>query len=255
MCNADIITQKIIETIKSEKDLENMIVKCGAEIEGRTAAYPVDLYLEFNSESGINYKIIIQVKNIDQELNKQELFHFANVLQDISGQVIGVIFTQPVYDKLVQDVAKDVGIMLYEMRNLADKPVWEPNVFNVSLDVDKEWVKAEKEKYDLGDTQIQSGGNPKYMYLYDDHDTCVDSIEGIFNQYIKIQNEKNDFEEAHIVHVFKDNTIYLKTEHALISKIKLNSISFSINFRNVMMLDGKEIVRNILRTALAAKLN
>lgn len=255
MCNADIITQKIIETIRSEKDLENMIVKCDVEIEGRTAAYPVDLYLEFDSGNGINYKIIIQVKNIDQELNKQELFHFANILQDISGQVIGVIFTQPVYDKLVQDVAKDVGIMLYEMRNLADKPVWEPNVFNVNLDVDKEWVKAEKEKYNLGDTQIQSGGNPKYMYLYDDADTCVDSIEGIFDGYIKMQNEKDDFREVHIAHIFKDRTIYLKTEHALISKIKLNGISFSIDFRNVTALDGKEIVRNILRTALAAKLN
>lgn len=255
MGSAEMITQKIVETIRSEKDLMDMAVEVKTEIEGRTASYPVDLYMEFGAEDGINYKIIVQTATVDQELNKNELFHFANVLQDISGQVLGVVFTQPVYDKLVQDVAKDVGVMLYEMRNLEDQPVWEPNVSNVKVEVDKEWVKAEREKYGIDDTPIQAGGHPKYMYLYDEEDLCIDSVEGIFNGHIKERQETKEFEPISIRHAFDKHAAYLKTEHALIPKVKLKEISFDISFRNVTALDGKEIVRNILRTALAAKLN
>lgn len=255
MSNAELITRKIIETIDAEKELEEVTVNVGAEVEGRTASYPVDIYLEFNAQNGTKYKIIIQVQRVDHELGKHELFHFANILQDISGQVMGVIFTRPVYDKLVQDVAKDVGIMLYEMRNLGDQPVWEPNISNVNIDVDKEWVRAEREKYQLDDTPMQSGGHPKYMYLYDDDDLCVDSVEGIFNAHIKQKRERDDFTPARIQHEFKEKAVYLKTDGSPIPKVKLRGISFDISFRNVTAFDGSEIVRNILRTALAAKLN
>lgn len=254
MSNSEMIMKKIIETIQGEEDLKNITVECKTEVEGRTASYPVDLFLSFHAENGVNYKIIIKTQDIDKELDKNELFHFANLLQDVSGQVMGVIFTQPVYDKLVQDVARDVGIMLYEMRNLADKPVWEANISDVKIDVDKEWVKAEKERLNLGDTPLQSGGNPKFMYLYE-NDICVDSIEGIFNGYIKRQSEQEEFETTKIYHSFAGKEICLKTEHELMSMVKLKGIDFTINFRNISALDGTEIVRNILRTAVRAKLN
>lgn len=255
MSNAENLQRKIIEAIGEEPGLEGMIVKTNAEVEGRTAAYPVDLYLEFRADNGITYKIIIQTQHIDEELNKNQLFHFANVLQDISGQVMGVIFTRPVYDKLVKDVAKDVGIMLYEMRNAEDQPVWEPNISKVKIDVDKEWVKREREKHHLDDTPIQSGGHPKYMYLYDENDACIDTVEGVFNAYIQAQKEKGAFEPAAVRHDFKDRAVYLKTDHEIISKVKLNGISFEVQFRNVTALGGAEILNNILRTAFAAKLN
>lgn len=255
MSNSEMIRQKIVEAIQGEDALKNIVIACDTEVEGRTASYPVDLYLNFHAENGVHYKIIMQTQNVDQELNKNELFHFANIVQDVSGQVMGVIFTQPVYDKLVQDVAKDVGIMLYEMRNLADKPVWEASITDVLIDVDKEWVKLEKEKHQLADTPLQSSGNPKYMFLYDENELCLDSIEGIFNEHIRAQQEAENFSAMPVYHSFEDKNIYLKTEHELISRIRIKGIGFTVQFRNVTALDGTEIVRNILRTAVRAKLN
>lgn len=255
MSNSEIIREKIIAALQADTELSKIKVACDTEIEGRTSSYPVDLYLDFFAENGVNYKIIIQTQNIDKDLDKNSLFHFANVLQDISGQVLGVIFTQPVYDKLIQDVAKDVGIMLYEMRNLADQAVWEAEISNVEIDVDKDWVKAEKAKYDLGDTPLQSGGNPKYMFLYDEAGICVDSIEGVFNDYIRRQREANVFTEQNFYHDFSEKAMYLQTDHPIISKVKLNGIRFTVKFRNVTALDGKDIISNILRTAVRAKLN
>lgn len=254
MNNSEMITEKIRETIEGDEELKNISVACKAEVEGRTASYPVDLLLSFHADNGVHYKIVIKTQGIDKELDKNELFHFANLLQDISGQVMGVIFTQPVYDKLVQDVAKDVGIMLYEMRNLADKPVWEAGVSEVKIDVDKEWVAAEKERLGLGDMPIQSGGNPKYMYLYE-NDVCVDSIEGVFNEHIKRQSGQENFEMTRIYHSFEGREVYLKTDHEVMSMVKLKGIGFTIKFRNVSALDGAEIVRNILRAAVRAKLH
>ena len=121
--------------------------------------------------------------------------------------------------------------------------------------MDKEWVKAEKEKHQLGDTPIQSGGDPKYMFLYDEQDLCVNTIEGIFDQYIKDVTAKGEYKTVSIQHQFTGSAIYLNTEHELIKRVKLNSLSFTINFRKLSTLDGLDMVKNILRTALRAQLN
>jgi hypothetical protein len=254
MSQAENIRQKIVEAIKGEEDLNNMVVEIDTNVEGKTASYPVDLYLTCTADNGLNYKILIQTKTAGQTLEKSDLFHFANILQDVQGQVLGVIFTQPIYDKVVQSVAKDVGIMLYEVQ-AEDKIVWEPAVSDIKIDVDKEWVRAEKEKHQLGEVPIQSGGNPKYMFLYDEQDLCVNTIEGIFDQYIKDATVKGDYKTAAIQHQFTGSAIYLHTEHEVIKRVKLNSISFTINFRKLSTMDGLDMVKNILRTALRAQLS
>ena len=255
MSQAENIRQKIVEAIKGEEDLNNMVVEIDTNVEGKTASYPVDLYLACTADNGLNYKILIQTKTAEQTLEKSDLFHFANILQDVQGQVLGVIFTQPVYDKVVQSVAKDVGIMLYEVPAEENQIVWEPAVSDIKIDVDKEWVKAEKEKHQLGDAPIQSGGDPKYMFLYDEQDLCVNTIEGIFDQYIKDVTAKGEYKTVSIQHQFTGSAIYLNTEHELIKRVKLNSLSFTINFRKLSTLDGLDMVKNILRTALRAQLN
>ena len=116
--NAENLISKIIEVIKSQNSLESVQVERDIQVEGRTASYPVDLYWEFEAGNGVTYKVIAQVKNVEKILSKNELFQFANVLQDISGQVMGVIFTQPVYDKLVQDIAKDVDVAILKNSNI-----------------------------------------------------------------------------------------------------------------------------------------
>lgn len=251
--NAENLISKIIEVIKSQKGLESVQVERDIHVEGRTASYPVDLYWEFKAGNGVTYKVIAQVKNVEKVLNKNELFQFANVLQDISGQVMGVIFTQPVYDKLVQDIAKDVGIMLYEMGNLQAQSMWQPNISDIKIDFDTEWIKTEKIKKGLEDAPISFSGDPKYMYIYDEQDFCIDSIEGIFNTYVKKYTEKEDFSEKRIGHSF-ENKVYLETGHELIPKVKINGVAFGLNFIQIPAWETKDIVVKIVNTAVSANL-
>lgn len=251
--NAENLISKIIEVIKSQKGLESVQVERDIQVEGRTASYPVDLYWEFEAGNGVTYKVIAQVKNVEKTLNKNELFQFANVLQDISGQVMGVIFTQPVYDKLVQDIAKDVGIMLYEMGNLQDQSMWQPNISNIKIDFDTDWIKAEKAKKGLEDTPISFSGDPKYMYIYDNQDFCIDSIEGIFNTYVKEYTGNEDFSEKQIEHSF-EKEVYLETGHELIPKVKINGVAFGLNFIQIPAWEAKDIVVKIVNTAVSANL-
>lgn len=253
MEQAEMIAQKITAAVQGSEALASVKVERGAQVEGRTASYPVDLYMEFQGDNGIHYKILIDTQNAGQALEKNALFRFASVLQDISGQVMGVMFTQPVYDKLVQDVARDVGILLYEVRNLEEQAVWEPEISAVQVEVDREWVRAEKEKHGLGDAQLQSAGNPKYMYLYDADGNCVDTVEGVFQSYIRSARPEDGIAPVQLRHKFAGD-VYLETSHEVIRRVRLQEISFSLSFRNVAAYDGEEIVRRILRAALAAKL-
>lgn len=255
MVDANLITEKIMAALAEEEEFSDILVKRDTQVEGRTASYPVDLYLDFFSDNGVHYKIIIKTKTAAKVLTKNELFSFANVLQDISGQVMGVVFTQPVYDAAVHGVARDIGIMLYELRGFAGEPLWEPEVADMKVDVDAEWARAEKAKYGLENETISAGGEPKNMFLYDGDGNCVDSIEGVFNEYIKTRYRTDDFATARIRHEFKDAAVYLATEHHLITRVKLNAVEFTLQFRQIGQLDGREIVISILRAALLARLN
>lgn len=254
MSKAETMIDEMIQLIRDEEKVKTIKIARDYEIEGRTASYPVDLYWEFEGGNGIVYKVIIQMKNMETVVNRNQLFHFANVLQDISGQVMGVIFTQPVYEKLVKDVARDVGIVLYEMPDMNDKPLWQPIIQQIHIDVDKEWAKIEKAKHGLQDEPISYHGEPKSLFLYNDSDLCIDSLEGIFNDHIKKQRAKEAFDEVMIEHKFNENT-YLQTGHPIITKVKVNGVSFSLAFQNIAKVEKGEIIQDIFNAALRAKLN
>lgn len=94
----------VIETVNIEKN---------ATVKGRTGEYDVDLLWEFFYNSN-KYKIIIDFKNINKQLPQMNCL-ILNLTNDVSGFVTGVIFTKPVYNKIIQNVAKDAGIFLYEV--------------------------------------------------------------------------------------------------------------------------------------------
>ena len=98
--------QKLIDEIiimaQEEKTvIETVNIEKNATVEGRTGEYDVDLLWEFFYNSN-KYKIIIDFKNINKQLPQNELFNFVNLTNDVSGFVTGVIFTKPVYNKIIQ---------------------------------------------------------------------------------------------------------------------------------------------------------
>ncbi len=57
-----------------------------------------------------------------------------------------------------------------------------------------------------------------------------------------------------IEHKFNENT-YLQTGHPIITKVKVNGVSFSLAFQNIAKVEKGEIIQDIFNAALRAKLN
>jgi hypothetical protein len=199
------------------------------------------------------YKVVASARNVEKTLAKNEMVAFASMVQDISGQVLGVIFTQPVYDKMIHDIAKDVGILLYEMAAINDKPNIAPLMSRLKLAVDEKWVAEQKAKAGIGDEKIPFTGSPEYMYLYDGNDMCLDTVGGIINTYVK--KHINETDELHdIVHDFAE-PLYLHTGNALLPRVKLNGISFCLGYKLTSAWSAADIVEKIVNSAMQRYLN
>ncbi|MGL5511619.1 MAG: hypothetical protein ACRDBM_00060, partial [Sporomusa sp.] len=118
--------RKIYQAIAGENTVKTIQAQCNAVVEGRTATHDVDLYWEF-TDGDITYKAIIQAK---EQIGLGELFSFLTMVRDIPGQVMGIIVTQPVYQKDIKNMAANAGIILYELSALIAAEVWEPIISN-----------------------------------------------------------------------------------------------------------------------------
>lgn len=232
----------VIDTIKIEKN---------ATVEGRTGEYEVDLLWEFVYNEN-KYKIIVDFKNMNKQLPQNELFNFVNLTNDISGFVTGVSFTKPVYDKVVQNVAKDAGIFLYEIDLAEENNSPKPQISNVKIDVDKEWVAQAKKAKGLENENIRTSSDPRHLFVCDNNGNCVESLEAIFNKYL--EDKQEDGFNENIEHKFTTDT-FLTTNHEVIDKIKINSVKFDLDFMSVPQYDPQEIIRKIANFAVGKSLN
>lgn len=248
--------QKLIDEIiimaQEEKTvIETVNIEKNATVEGRTGEYDVDLLWEFFYNSN-KYKIIIDFKNINKQLPQNELFNFVNLTNDVSGFVTGVTFTKPVYNKIIQNVAKDAGIFLYEV-DFAEEIIAKPHISNVKIDIDKEWVAAVKKENGLENENIKTSSDPKHLFIYDAAGNCLESLEAIFNKYIK-EAEHKDGSSENINHTFAED-MFLTTNHHIIDKIKIKSVNFDLEFISAPQYDPQEIIRNIANFAVGKSLN
>lgn len=234
----------IYDAIAGETAVETIKAQYNAVIEGRTATHEADLYWEF-TDGDITYKAVIQAK---EQVELGELFTFLRTVRDIPGQVMGVIVTQPVYKKDIKDMAANAGIILYELIAPVVQEIWEPVVGNVQINVDKAWVKAAKEKAGLGDEQVQMNANPKYTFIYDEQGNCLDSVQGVFAGYSKQPAEAMVGVQT-IVHTFAV-PVFLQTNHELVPLIKLDNITFDLEFVNVNQMPGEDMLAAILNKIL-----
>lgn len=224
-----------IDTVHTSKAQHNAVIA------GNTSDHEVELYWEF-TDGGVTYKVLVQSK---EQASLPELFNFMRTLRDIPGLVLGVVVTQPVYQKDIKDMAANAGILLYEMLPTVVE-TWENMVGNVQINIDKAWVKAAKEQAGLGDEPIQMSSEPKYSYLYDEARNCLDSVQGVFEQYGKQQLSGD---KQTIVHSFAVPT-FLQTNHELVPFIKVDNITFDLQQLEVSSQRGTEMLENILDIAL-----
>ena len=230
--------REMYEAIASVDTVKTCKAQYNAVIEGKTSTHEADVYWEF-TYGDITYKAVIQAK---EQASLAELFVFLRMLRDIPGQVMGVIVTQPVYQKDIKDMAASAGILLYELTQPIADEIWEPVFSNVQVIVDKSWVKQAKEQAGLGDEPVQVSVEPKYSFIYDEAGNCLDTVQGIFAQYGKQQKASG---QQTIVHTFSAPT-FLQTNHALVPFIKLDNITFDVELVNVNQWAGVDMVADIL---------
>lgn len=245
----EVLTEKIVQAIAVENSVQTLKVEHNATIQGRTGAHPVDIYWEF-TDGEVTYKTIFQTRDWDKAVGNNELFCLLSVLRDIPGQVAGVLFTQPVYQKVTRQLARDVGITLYELQAPVEDEVWQPVVGNVDIKIDADWAKAEKARLGLGDQQFRLGGEPKELFIYNANGLCIDSVQGIFNDYIKQQRAGLNFARQTITHEFKE-TVFLQTNDELFPRLKLDRISFVLEFFDSTEVQGEEMLHRILLSVLS----
>lgn len=236
--------REIYEAIAGVDTVKTYKAQYNAVIEGNTATHEVDLYWEF-TDGDVTYKVIILPK---EQATLPELFSFMRMLRDIPGLVLGVVVTQPVYQKDIKDMAANAGILLYEMPPSTAIETWEKLVSNVQINVDKAWVKEAKEQAGLGDEPIQMNSEPQYSYIYDEARNCLDTVQGIFDSYGNQETVGNGGKQT-IVHSFTVPT-FLQTNHELVPFIKLNNITFDLESEKVQNQIGAGMLANILDVTL-----
>lgn len=247
------LINKIMLKLEEATNLETIQIGRDMMVEGRTDTYKVDWFWEFRAPNGVVYKIVASARNVEKTLTKMEMFSFSSMIQDISGQVVGVIFTPTVFDKSILDIAKDVGILLYEMPGINDKPRIVPQVNVLRLDIDQKWADEKKAEAGLGDTKIPFSGNPEYMYLYDEKDTCLDTVAGIIKNYTGKYADEPDT-DLHIEHKFPE-PLYLHTGHELVPRLKLNGLSFELSYRVIDAWKSEDIIERVVNAAIRRYIN
>ncbi|MEL7632854.1 hypothetical protein [Sporomusa sphaeroides] len=235
------VVRDIYEAIGRGTSVQTLAVRHNSLLQGKTSEHQTDVYWEFN-DGELTYKTVIQAR---ETATLDELFALLRIIRDIPGQTVGVLVTQPVYKKDIKDMADSAGIILYELFAPAAQDIVEPVIEHVRINVDKEWVKHEKEKAGIGDEQVQVMKQPKYAFIYDGQGHCVDSVQGIFDSYSKQRRGMPAGEKQAIAHTFH-SPAFLQTNHALVPFVKLTSIEFDLEFVKVNELPGEEMVEYIL---------
>ena len=223
--------------------VETKRAECNAVVEGRTDSHPVDVYWEF-TDGDITYKTVIKASAWDKAATNRELFSFVSLLRDIPGQTTGVYFTQPIYDKDTLKLARDAGVLLLELPGADGAPLKEPVIHNAGIQVDEEWVKAQKERLGIEDQTFQFSGDPKYLFLYDAEDNCIDSVHGVISDYIDRTRDGNT-DKTTVRHFF-ENPVFLQVDNDLMPRVKLMGISFDLEYIDPLANVGEEIVQFIL---------
>ena len=90
---------------------------------------------------------------------------------------------------------------------------------------------------------IKTSSDPKHLFIYDAAGNCLESLEAIFNKYIK-EAEHKDGSSENINHTFAED-MFLTTNHHIIDKIKIKSVNFDLEFISAPQYDPQEIIRNI----------
>ena len=234
----------MIVAIQNDTTVETLEITRDALVEGRTCEHRVDLYWKFKSHD-IVYQALIDASHYHEEkINKKMLFQAFSAANDVNGQVVGVLLTKPIMDPAVKELAEKSRIVLCEVGEGIAKQILEPVVNRMNITFDREWIKAEKERLGIGDKQINFKGNPKYLFIYDEEENCIDSLEGVVQGLLHDKAKSGYLDIEDIDHLFAAPT-YLKIDDEFFPKVKILGLVVTAEIKKTALVGTGDIVENI----------
>lgn len=238
------LIEDMIATIHCDMSVETLEITRDALVEGRTCEHRVDLYWKFKSHD-IVYQALVDASHYNEEkITKKMLFQAFSAANDINGQVVGVVLTKPIMDPAVKELAEKSRIVLCEVGEGIAQQVVEPIVKRMNINFDREWIKAEKERLGIGDKQINFKGNPKYLFIYDEEENCIDSLEGVVESILRDKAKSGYLDEEDIDHLFGAPT-YLKIDDEYFPKVKILGLVVTAEIKKSALVGTEDIVENI----------
>ena len=223
----DTFMEDFYQNLLQQEDVKNVEVRKNCVIEGRKDTHELDVYWQFN-DGEIVYTVIVNFKCLNRQLTREDVTEFSKVISDFPGQTVGIIFTEPVYFQEFVTMASSANIMVYEV--IPQMPdFYEPVIDNFRIEVDKEWVAAEKAKAGIDEEITVEASDSGAMFLYDEQAICVDNLKSIVDSYLRKRDDRSEASER-IVHKF-ETPLFLPTGHELIPLVKITEIAFEFSFK------------------------
>jgi hypothetical protein len=84
----ELLVQAIFQAINDQEEVANLIVERDKILQGKTTPHQIDVYWKFE-RTGITYETIVQAKDLQSPVKKEQLIEFKGVLNDLPGQPRG----------------------------------------------------------------------------------------------------------------------------------------------------------------------
>ena len=264
----EVFTQKIFQEILKQKSVKNVTVEHDVTLKGKTTSHQIDVYWKFES-GGIVYETIVQAKDWNQTVDQGELLKFKGILDDLPNQPRGVFVTKTGYQSGAKEMAEKNGILLFELREMTDDD-WEgcikviqiemniqsPNVEILSVNLDQDWLKAEKERIQMSAHEhgVINGyefENP--LICYDENKNKYASFMEVVNRQCLMENKKVPPTKKLLIF---DRPTFIKTSNAKFPWLKLTSAEIVVEVKELkqeIKIDGSDIVSFILKNIISGE--
>lgn len=228
----ELLTQKLFQDFLNYEspDYQKITVQHDVQIVGKTGVeHQIDVYWEFEY-AGVRYRTILEVKDWNSKVKKEQIMGFKSKLDDITGASAGIFVSKGGFQKGAIEYAKVHGIKLFLINEthlinhiIIHQHLRCPHVEHLSVILDKESLESEKRTRGISGNIIIS----RLVSQVTLQNNCGE--ERLLSEFIRDAEKpylnRNDDIKTHITYKF-ENTWFLLTEDDRLPKIRINGFEF-----------------------------
>lgn len=267
----EVLTRDIFNQIVNKDSINNIAIQHNVEIQGKDTKHQIDVYWEFE-KGGITYRAIIQSKDWNSNVKKEQVLTFKAILDDLPYGTIGIMVSQKGFQIGAKEFAQKNNILLYTLRKPDIKDystdlkhynikmgIKRPYVNNCTIVLDKDWLNVNEINQDDAKITVASQkplkvyeiNNKEYNYL-----TTLDAYitQISFETGYDIKFIEKHFDNLFILKQDTDVSIYLKVSKITGQFGMLKQEEF-IEIKNNKIIEYflKDILQNKITTFTSAK--